>query len=140
MQKNTYTWRSHPVSAVKKPTASIPAACARRNFAQDWPARRGAGPTPAARRILHTAAAGTRYPVPQARLLTLDPAVAPCRVLPGQPQDQPRTSARVGGRPGRRRGYVHFLATSSRCQRTTVAGVTKNGVLPAQDRDLVAYN
>ena len=25
-------------------------------------------------------------------------------------------------------------------ERTTVAGVTKNGVLPAQDRDLVAYN
>jgi hypothetical protein len=98
-----------------------PAACARRNFAQDLPARRGAGPAPAARRILRTAAAGT--PVPQARQLALDPAVAHAGFCPASRKISRRTSARVEGLPGRRRGYVHLLATSSRCQRTTVAGL-----------------
>ena len=98
MQKNTYTWRSHTVSAVKKSTASIPAACARRNFVQDWPARRGVGPAPAARRILHTVAADTRYP---------RPASSPwirrwphAGFSPASRKISRRTSARVEGRPG----------------------------------------
>jgi hypothetical protein len=43
-----------------------------------------------------------------------------------QPQDQPAGLRPCRRRPGRRRGYVHFPATSSRCPRSTVAGVTKN--------------
>src|SRR5262249_60120642 len=37
-----------------------------------------------------------------------------------------RTSAAVGGRPGRRCRYVQRRATSSRCQRNSVVGATKN--------------
>jgi hypothetical protein len=37
-----------------------------------------------------------------------------------------RTSAAVGGRLEERCGYVQRRATSSRCQRKTVAGVTKS--------------
>ena len=37
-----------------------------------------------------------------------------------------RTSTGVPGRPGRRPVYVQRRATSSRCQRSSVAGVTKN--------------
>jgi hypothetical protein len=37
-----------------------------------------------------------------------------------------RTSPSIGGRPGRRCGYVQWQATSRRCQRRSVSGLTKN--------------
>jgi hypothetical protein len=37
-----------------------------------------------------------------------------------------RRSLSSGGRPARRRRYVHFLRTSSRCQRKSVCGETTN--------------
>jgi hypothetical protein len=58
--KNTYIrWRK-TVSTVKKSQARTPEAWARRNVVQDAPVRRGAGSTPARRRIRDTVAAGTR--------------------------------------------------------------------------------
>jgi hypothetical protein len=38
----------------------------------------------------------------------------------------PRSAGSSGGGPGDRRRNVHFLATSSRCQRTSVCGETTN--------------
>jgi Zinc-binding dehydrogenase len=59
--------------------------------------------------------------------LALDPAVPPPRVLPGQAHDQGFRLGRERGRPGRiLRANVHFRRTSSRCQRSSVAGVTRN--------------
>jgi Transposase len=37
-----------------------------------------------------------------------------------------RRAGSSGGRPGKRRRYVHFLAMSSRCQRNSVCGETTN--------------
>jgi hypothetical protein len=43
-----------------------------------------------------------------------------------------RTSTAVAGRPGRRCGYVQRRATSSRCQRSSVAGDTTNDARAAR--------
>src|SRR6266511_3748959 len=57
--------------------------------------------------------------------LALDAPVPPARVLPRKPNDKLTNLARRRG-PARRHGYVQRRATSSRCQRRSVAGVTKN--------------
>ena len=48
---------------------------------------------------------------PQAEELSLDPLVPPPRVLSGQAKARLRVSGSVAGRPARRWGFVHFLAT-----------------------------
>src|SRR6266516_4807316 len=53
MKKSTYSRCSRTVSTVKKSTASMLYACARRNARQERPARLPAGPRPANLRISH---------------------------------------------------------------------------------------
>jgi hypothetical protein len=55
----------------------------------------------------------------------LDPLVAPARVLPGQRMISCCTSWSSGGRPVWRCGLVQAPATSRRCQRSRVSGLTK---------------
>ena len=64
---------------------------------------------------------GDAEPVQLAR----DPLVAPARVLPRQPQHQLAISSPIGGRPLRLE-YVQRRATRRRCQRSSVAGVTRS--------------
>ncbi len=96
---------------------------ARRNSLHDGP-RRGAGPKPERLRIDLIVVAPT-----------LMPSLRNSPWMRTQPQlgfSRPRrnTSSRIagssGGRPGDRRRYVHFLAMSSRCQRNSVCGETRN--------------
>jgi hypothetical protein len=42
-----------------------------------------------------------------------------------------RIAVAVGGRPGRRYGYIQRRATNSRCQRSSVAGVTNSDAFQA---------
>ena len=58
-----------------------------------------------------------------------DPRIAPARVLARQAQDELTTRRSTGGRPGDRCDCVHLRRTSSRCQRSSVCGVTI--ILPA---------
>lgn len=64
MKKSTYSRRSAIVSTVKKSTASMLAACARKNAHQERPPREPAGPRPASRRIFFTVVADTATPRP----------------------------------------------------------------------------
>jgi len=61
------------------PSKLFEGAC--RNVVQDWSVRRGAGSIPASRGIRQTVAAD---PVSEADEFTLDPTMAPARVLPSQ--------------------------------------------------------
>jgi hypothetical protein len=54
-----------------------------------------------------------------------DPLVAPLRVLAASRSTRSRISPPIGGRP-RRTAYVQRRATSRRCQRNSVVGVTRN--------------
>jgi hypothetical protein len=63
---------------------------------------------------------------PETDQLALDPSVPPARVLAGEPHNEVAHPADVGGRRGRRRGYVQRRAISSRCQRRSVPGVTNS--------------
>ena len=74
------------VSTCKKSHARIAAAWERRNCRQVGADRRGAGSIPAILRISHTVEAAIFTPKPGQ--FTVDPAVPPAGVLPGQPQDQ----------------------------------------------------
>ena len=47
-------------------------------------------------------------------------------ILPPEAQTSSRSSRSIRGQPGDRRRCVHFLATSSRCQRSSVCGETGN--------------
>ena len=114
---------SSTVSTCRKSTATIPAAWACKNCRQVGPARRGAGSTPAARRISQTVDGATITPS-----FVSSPWIRRCphsgfsfarrtmsRAMPGT----------VGGRPGLRRLLVsYFFAASLRCQARSVAGVT----------------
>ena len=99
-------------------------ACRRRNSAQLDSRRRGAGSTPWRRRISHTVLAASEIPSPSS-----SPWIRRYP-QPGFSLASRTTSSRtlcgVPGRPGRRCGYVQRRDTSSRCQRSSVAGVTKN--------------
>ena len=54
-----------------------------------------------------------------------DPPVAPARILARQPQHQlAHARPRSADGPARAAGCVHFRRTSSRCQRSSVCGVT----------------
>jgi hypothetical protein len=68
-----------------------------------------------------------RDPDAQLQQLSADALVAPPGILPAQPDDEAPTSGSIGGRPGwPLLLYVHFLRTSSRCQRRRVSGLTTN--------------
>jgi hypothetical protein len=69
-------------------------ACARRNWRHETPDRCGAGSTPARCRMLHTVLAPIVSPSRHSSPWT---AVAPGRVLFGQPQDQLAELGRHGG-------------------------------------------
>jgi hypothetical protein len=124
IQNSTYSVRSQAVSAVKKSQAQIPSAWVRRNSLQEGPDRRGAGPRSERRRILLIVVAPIRIPN-----LRSSPWI---RTQPQRGFYRPKrsTSARTygssGGRRGKRRRYVHFLRISSRCQRSSVCGLTRN--------------
>ena len=128
MKKSTYNRWSETVSTVKKSTASMLCACARRNSRQESPARSPAGPRPACRSSLRTVVAETVKPSPLS-----SPAIRryPQRGYPQRGFSRARRSTSsqisrpIGGRP-RRPAYVQRLVTSSRCQRRSVAGVTTN--------------
>jgi hypothetical protein len=72
-------------------------AWARRNCAQDGPARRGEGSIPVARRIVQTVEApiGSR-----AGQLAVDASIAPGGVLGGQADDDGAQAGGDGGAPG----------------------------------------
>ena len=95
-----------------------------RNCFQVGPARRGAGSIPARCRIFHTVLAATCRPS-----LASSPWIRRCPQV-GFSAARRSTSARIcgsiAGRPGRAWGYVQCRASSWRCQRSRVAGVTKN--------------
>src|SRR6266545_2421684 len=125
MKNRTYNVFSRIVSTVKKSVARMPQAWALRNSDQVGPSRRGAGPSPSARRILLMVVAPTRTPT-----LRSSPWI---RTWPhiGFSMARRRTSARTSGSMGRRPGFlldlwVHFRRTSSRCHRSSVWGVTRN--------------
>jgi hypothetical protein len=63
-EESTYSRCSEIVSTVKKSTASMLAACARRKARQESPERSPAGPSPAWRRIFRTVVAETMMPRP----------------------------------------------------------------------------
>src|SRR6266542_3524076 len=99
------------------------AACARKNTGQLCSSRLGAGSIPAPFRIDQTVLAASLIP---------SPTSSPWMRRYPQPgfsrancSTSSRSSAAVGGRPGRR-GYVQRRATSSRCPRRSVAGVTNS--------------
>ena len=98
------------------------AACWRRKSHQLGPERRGAGVSPAASSSRRKVLGETRRPS-----LSSSPAI---RGYPqrGFSRAKRRTSSRTrrstGGRPGRSCGCAHFRRTRSRCQRSSVSGVT----------------
>ena len=65
MEKSTYSRCSEIVSTVKKSTASMLAACARRNARHEGPERSSAGPSRAWRSSLRTVVAETSIPSPR---------------------------------------------------------------------------
>ena len=95
------------MSTVKKSQAMMPAAWRLRNSLQESPDRLGAGSIPSERRIDHSVLGAIA--IPRCLKLSLDPPVAPGRVVLGEADHQLRTSACVGGRPWRR-GYVQRRA------------------------------
>jgi hypothetical protein len=54
------------------------------------------------------------------------PLIAPARVLAREAQDKLANLAPIRGRPGPRRAYVQRFATSWRCQRRSVSGLTNS--------------
>jgi hypothetical protein len=66
-----------------------------------------------------------RDPVAEADQFAMDAPVPPSRVVGGQVQHQFLICPAIGGRPGRACGYVRRRAIRSRCQRSSVPGVTK---------------
>src|SRR6266545_4560131 len=62
IKNNTYSRRSHTVSAVKKSQARTPVACWRRNARQVIAVRRGAGSNPCRRSVVRIAVAETCMP------------------------------------------------------------------------------
>src|SRR5664279_2626141 len=121
--------RSSTVSTVKKSQARIVCACARQNCRHVGPVLRGAGSRPARCRMFHTVAAATRWPRPRSSpWMRRWPQVGFSRA---SRSTKARITAGVGGRPpveARRRGYVQRRVTSSRCQRSSVAGATIRAV------------
>jgi hypothetical protein len=108
---------------VRKSQASIPAACARRNAVHRRPLRRGAGPRRCRRRIRRTDVADTLTPT-----LRHSPTI---RIYPQRGFSRAIRSTRsttLGSKPHWPRpvaGYVQRRPTSSRCQRSSVEGVTR---------------
>jgi hypothetical protein len=112
------------VSTVRKSHSRMPAACRRRNSDQlvSQPPGRRFDP-----RLGHDRPDGARCNLDaEPDQLALDAPVPPTRVLACEPNTSSRISHGVAGRAGRRDGYVQRLPTSSRCQRRSVAGVTRN--------------
>jgi hypothetical protein len=110
------------VSTVRKSHSRMLAACRRRNSAQLCSSRFGAGSIAASLRIAQTVLAATSTPRP-----TSSPWIRRyphAGFSPASRTTSSRISAAVAGRPGQRCGYVQRRATRSRCQRSSVAGVT----------------
>ena len=84
--KSTYRVRSQAVSTVKKPSARILWACDLRNSLHVGPSRRGAGPSPLARRSVRIFVAETL--TPELGKLAPDPWAPPPWILPSHPQDE----------------------------------------------------
>src|SRR6266511_3036255 len=123
-KNSTYKVRSQAVSTVKKSHATIPCACARRNAPHDVPRRRGAGPKPERLRIDLIVVAPTGMPsLHSSPWIRTQPHLEFSRA---RRNTSPRSAGSSGGRPGQRRRYLHFLRTSSRCQRSSVCGETRN--------------
>jgi hypothetical protein len=121
---STYRVLSQIVSTVKKSVAQTPLAWDRRNSDHDGPVRRGAGPRPARRRMSLTVVSPIQMPRPRSSPWM---RTAPQRGF-SRPTRMTRAwiSASIGGRPTTLCPKVHFLLTSSRCQRDRVSGVTRN--------------
>jgi hypothetical protein len=98
------------------------AACARRNARQDDGSRSGAGRRPAARSTFRTEVAETAIPTPFS-----SPTIRrypQCGFSRASRTICARSDASTGGRPGFLCGYVQRRATSWRCQRSSVSGLT----------------
>jgi hypothetical protein len=110
------------VSTVRKSQASMLAACARRNDRQDEGSRSGAGSRPAASSTLRTDAAEAAIPTPLS-----SPTIRrypQCGFSRASRRISVRSDDSIGGRPGFLWGYVQRRATSWRCQRSSVSGLT----------------
>ena len=125
MNTSTYRRLHSTVSTCRKSTARIPAAWVYRNCRQVRAERRGAGSTPAARRISQTVDGATAMPsFANSPWIRRWPHSGFSRARRG-------TSRLIlgvaGGRPGLRRPLVsYFFAASLRCQAMSVAGVAGN--------------
>ena len=102
----------------------MPRAWDRRNSDQVGPLRRGAGPYPGPPK--DHADRGRADPVPEALELSFDPDHAPAGVVQCHLHDQGDHVGIERWRPVFLCLKVHLRATSSRCQRRIVAGVTTN--------------
>jgi hypothetical protein len=110
--------------ALKKSHATIPWAWALRNSLHDGPPRRGAGPRPPRLTIILIVVAPTQMPsLRNSPWMRRQPHLG---FSLARRKTSSRISGSIGGRPGERRRYVHFFATSSRCQRSSVCGLTRN--------------
>jgi hypothetical protein len=112
------------VSTEKKSQARTPSAWARRNSDQEGPSLRGAGPKRFRLSSVRMVVAPTRMPRPRSSpWIRTHPqrgfSLARRRI-------SSRTRGDIGGRPTRLARYVHLRLTRSRCQRRSVAGVTRN--------------
>src|SRR6266545_852621 len=98
------------------------AACARRNARQDEEPRSGAGRIPASSSTLRTEVAETAIPTPLS-----SPTIRrypQCGFSWASRKMSVRSDDSTGGRPGFLCGYVQRRATSWRCQRSSVCGLT----------------
>ena len=99
-------------------------AWARRNSLHDGPLRRGAGPRPERLRIDLIVVAPIRMPsLRSSPWIRTQPHLEFSRA---RRSTSSRSAGSIRGRPGKRRRYVHFLAMSSRCQRSSVCDETTN--------------
>jgi hypothetical protein len=122
MKTSTYSRRSQTVSTVKKSQARVLAACWRRKARQLGRSRCGAGGTPARASTLRTSVADTLTPrLRSSPTMRKYPQLLFSRA---SRRISSRTYRATGGRPGRRCGYVQRQATSRRCQRNSVSGLT----------------
>jgi len=131
MKKSTYSRVRPIVSTVRKSHAIVPTACPRRNSVQLGPSRRGAGPSRRVRKMERTEVAETVTPS-----LRHSPTIRtyPQRGFSLASRTTSSTTSSGRQRRSRRpaRGYVQRRRTSSRCQRSSVDGVTRK--IPQRSR------
>ena len=98
------------------------AAWARKKPRHEARARSGAGERPASEQ--HLAHRRRRHADAETLELADDPLVSPVRVLAGRRRISSRSERPIRGRPAFRCAYVQRRATSWRCQRSSVSGLT----------------